>query len=209
MCELIQLPSLPRSPSLPPGFPFILLSAVQWLSPPENSGSVEETIPTMPHLSNSHPISLSLSPPHPPPPHTHTITANISIRSHIREHGDYLIMTLLVGLQYHLVFPNSWWVTCSFIDKMFTVPPSLFSQPLKRKDFPVAQMIKNLLAIQETRVWSLGQEDPLEKGMAIHSGILTWRIPWTEGPGGLQSKGSQRVGHDWATKHITGLSLLD
>ena len=49
--------------------------------------------------------------------------------------------------------------------------------------------------MQETRVRSLGQEDPLEKGMATHSSILAWRIPWTEKPGGLQSVGSQRVGH--------------
>ena len=50
--------------------------------------------------------------------------------------------------------------------------------------------------IQETEVQSLGQEDPLEKGMATHSGILAWRIPWTERPGRLQSTGLQRVGHD-------------
>ena len=49
---------------------------------------------------------------------------------------------------------------------------------------------------QETRVQSLGEEDPLEDGMASHSSILAWRIPWTEEPGGLQSVGSQRVGHD-------------
>ena len=48
----------------------------------------------------------------------------------------------------------------------------------------------------ETQVQSLGQEDPLEEGMATHSGILAWRTPWTEEPGGLQSRGSQRVGHD-------------
>ena len=53
--------------------------------------------------------------------------------------------------------------------------------------------------MQETWVWSLGQEDALEKEMATHSSILAWRIPWTEEPGGLQSTGSQRVGHDWAT----------
>ena len=53
--------------------------------------------------------------------------------------------------------------------------------------------------MQETWVWSLGQEDPLEKGMATHSNILAWRIPWAEEPGGLQSTGSQRVGHHWAT----------
>ena len=57
-------------------------------------------------------------------------------------------------------------------------------------------MVKKLPAIQETQVQSLGQEVPLEKGMATHSSILAWRIPWTEEPGGLQSMGSQRVGHD-------------
>ena len=57
-------------------------------------------------------------------------------------------------------------------------------------------MVKNLPAMQETQVRSLGQEDPVEKGMATHSGILTWRIPWKEEPGGLQSMGSQRVEPD-------------
>ena len=61
---------------------------------------------------------------------------------------------------------------------------------------PVAQTVKNLHVMQETRVPSLGWEDPLEKGMAIHSKILVWRIPWTERPGRLQFVGSQRVGHD-------------
>ena len=56
-------------------------------------------------------------------------------------------------------------------------------------------MIKNLPEMQETRVLSLGQEDPLEKGMATHSSVLTGRIPWIEEPGRLQSMGSQRVGH--------------
>ena len=55
----------------------------------------------------------------------------------------------------------------------------------------VAQTVKNLPAIQETQVQSLGQEDPLEKGMANHSGTLAWRIPWTEEPGRLQSRGCQ------------------
>ena len=57
-------------------------------------------------------------------------------------------------------------------------------------------MVKNLSAIQETQVQSLSLEEPLEKEMATYSSILTWRIPWTEKPGGLQSMGSQRVGHD-------------
>ena len=57
-------------------------------------------------------------------------------------------------------------------------------------------MVKNSPAMQETWVPSLGREDPLKKGMATHSSILAWRIPWTEEPGGLQSMGSQRVRHD-------------
>ena len=64
---------------------------------------------------------------------------------------------------------------------------------------PVAQWVKNLPAMQETQetwVQSLGQEDPLEKEMATHFSILAWEIPCTEAPGGLQSKGSQTVGHD-------------
>ena len=68
----------------------------------------------------------------------------------------------------------------------------------------VAQMVKHLPTMWETLVRSLGQEDPLEKEMAIHSSTLVWEIPWTENPGGLQSMGSQRVGHDWATSlHFT------
>ena len=55
----------------------------------------------------------------------------------------------------------------------------------------MAQLVKNLPAIQESRVQSLGQEDPLQEGMATHSSILAWRIPWTERPDGLQSMGSQ------------------
>ena len=60
----------------------------------------------------------------------------------------------------------------------------------------VTQMVKNPCATQETQVRSLGAEDPLEKGMATHSSILAWRIPPTEEPGGLQSMGLQRVGHN-------------
>ena len=60
----------------------------------------------------------------------------------------------------------------------------------------MAQAVKRLPTMRETWVQSLGQEDLLEKEMATHSSILAWKIPWTEEPGGLQSKGSQRVGHD-------------
>ena len=57
-------------------------------------------------------------------------------------------------------------------------------------------MVNNLLAMQESWVQSLGQEDSLEKGVATHFSILAWRIPWTEQPGGLQSMGSQRTRHN-------------
>ena len=60
----------------------------------------------------------------------------------------------------------------------------------------MAQLVKNMPAMQETQVGSLGWEDPLEKGMATHSKSLAWRIPWTTEPGRLQSIRSQRVGHD-------------
>ena len=60
----------------------------------------------------------------------------------------------------------------------------------------LAQLVKNLPAMQETSIQSVGQDDTLEKGMATHLGILAWEIPWTEEPSGLQSMGSQRVGHD-------------
>ena len=68
----------------------------------------------------------------------------------------------------------------------------------------VAQMVKSLPTMWETRVRSLGREDPLEKEIATHSSTLAWKIPWTEERGRLQSMGSQRVGHDWATSlHFT------
>ena len=70
------------------------------------------------------------------------------------------------------------------------------------QDFPGGSVVKNLSTIQElqeSQIQSLGQEDPLEEDIATHSSILAWRIPWTEDPGGLQSIGSQRVGHDWSS----------
>ena len=72
----------------------------------------------------------------------------------------------------------------------------------------VTQTVKNLPAVQETQVWSLGREDPLEKEMATHSSILAWRSPWTEESGWLQSMGSQRARHDWVTNtffHFQGI----
>ena len=64
-------------------------------------------------------------------------------------------------------------------------------------------MVRNLPAIQESRVQSLGGEDPLEKEMATHSSILAWRIPWTQKPGGLQSMGSQRVYNQCSVEILT------
>ena len=64
----------------------------------------------------------------------------------------------------------------------------------------VAQRVESQPVMWEAQVRSLNQEDPLEKEMVTHSSILTWKLPWTEEPGGLQSIGSQRVGHNLATK---------
>ena len=63
-------------------------------------------------------------------------------------------------------------------------------------------VVKNLPAIQEKQVRSLGLEDPLKEEMATHSSIPAWRIPWTEEPGGLQSVGSQGIGHNWAHTYV-------
>ena len=73
------------------------------------------------------------------------------------------------------------------------------------KGFPGGSVVKNLLAMQETQVCSLDQEDPLEKGMAIHCNIFAWRIPQTKEPGGLQSMGLQRVSD--TTEHTVLYSL--
>ena len=78
----------------------------------------------------------------------------------------------------------------------------------RSRAFLVAQTVKNPPAMQETLVQFLGQEDPLEKGMATHSSILDWRIPWSEETGGLQSLGSKRVRHDEVTNTFTFLNTL-
>ena len=72
----------------------------------------------------------------------------------------------------------------------------------------VVQRVKRLPAMRETQVRSLGQEDPLEKEMGTYCSILVWRIQWTEEPGRLQSTGSQRVGHNWATSLTFTFSKL-
>ena len=80
--------------------------------------------------------------------------------------------------------------------------PSLAQHNISGFDLLVVQMIKNLFAVWETQVQFLGWKDPLEKGMATHYSILAWRTPRTEEPGGLQSMGLQRVGHDWANNTL-------
>ena len=77
------------------------------------------------------------------------------------------------------------------------------------KGFQGSSVVKNLPAMPETRVWNLGQEDPLEKGMATRSSIPVWRIPGTEESGGLQSMGLQTVGYDWATNSFIFIFNLD
>ena len=74
---------------------------------------------------------------------------------------------------------------------------------IQRASSLVAQLVKNLTAMQETWIQSLGWEDPLEKEMTTHSSILAWRIPWTEELGRPQTKGSQRFGHDSVTNTFT------
>ena len=73
----------------------------------------------------------------------------------------------------------------------FIYSTNFYSAPMDLKGFPGGSVVKNSPAVQETWVQSLGQQDPLEEGMATHSSILAWEIPWTEEPGGLQSIGSQ------------------
>ena len=99
-----------------------------------------------------------------------------------------------------------WWVQRTGRKRNSGLPsPSL---PFSTRASLVGQMVKNLPAMWETRVRSLGREDPLEKGMAPHSSTLAWRIPWMEEPGGLQSTGSQRVGHDRASNPALLLPFL-
>ena len=77
------------------------------------------------------------------------------------------------------------------------------------RDSLVTQTVKSLLAVWETQVRSLGQEDPLEKEIATHSSILAWKTPWTEEPGRLQSMGLQRLRHDWVTSFSFFLSFFE
>ena len=82
----------------------------------------------------------------------------------------------------------------------FGIATSFYFKNSSKSFSHVVQLVKNLPATQASWVRSLDREDSLEEGMATHSSILTWRIPWTEEPGSLQSMGSQRVGHNLATR---------
>ena len=110
---------------------------------------------------------------------------------------------------YHLnrMLNSSLWNIYYFPDQRFQISPASWFLIIKNKHYPwismMAQIVKNLPEMQETQVWSLGQEDPLEKGMTIYFGILAWRIPRREEPGRLQSIESQRVRHDWMTNTFT------
>ena len=84
-----------------------------------------------------------------------------------------------------------------------SLSPGICSNSCSLSSSQVAQKVKNLPEMQETHVWSLDWEGPLEKRMTIHSGILAWKIPWTEEPGRRQSTGSQRVWHNWKTNTFT------
>ena len=97
------------------------------------------------------------------------------------------------NLRHPVLSVPSYVFMCTFIH---ICPSSQFIWPSL-----VAQMVKHPPAMQETLIQSLSGEDSLEKEIATHSSILAQRIPWTEEPGASQSMGSQRVGHDWVTKH--------
>ena len=92
--------------------------------------------------------------------------------------------------------PSTWLLCLTFMEAHL---PKNFRTYTFFQASLVAQMAEHLPAMQETQVWSLSGEDPLEKEIAAHFSVLAWRIPWTEEPGRLQSMGSQRVGHDWVT----------
>ena len=89
---------------------------------------------------------------------------------------------------------RAWWAAVHGVTQSQTQLNLAAAAVLGHRTSLTAQMVKNLPTMWETWVRSLGQEDPLEEGMATYSSILAWRIPWTEEPGGLQTMGLQRVG---------------
>ena len=134
--------------------------------------------------------------------HTHAWQTHTHTYTHIDTHIYILIKYTVVALWGFLGSSAGKESACNVVDPS-SIPGSR-SYPREGKGFPlhyswaslVAQVVKNLPAMSETWVWSLGQEDPLEEGMATFSSILAWRIPSTEEPGRLQSIGSHRAGYD-------------
>ena len=110
----------------------------------------------------------------------------------------YICFMIFVGLcfSWSLYFQSFYW---NIVDQHYCVSFRCST----RGGFPIAQTVKYLPAMQETRVRSLDWEVPLAKGIVIYASILAWRIPWTEKPGGLQSVGSHRVRHDWGANAHT------
>ena len=105
-------------------------------------------------------------------------------------------MSLLKLSSIESVMPSKHLIPCCPLLLLPSIDVTISKCELGQRGSWVAQTAKNLPVMPETWVQSLGQEDPLEKEMATHSSILAWKIPWTEEPGGLQSMGSQKVGHD-------------
>ena len=158
-----------------------------------------------------HPQDLII--PKVPPPNTATLGLGFQ---HVSFRGTQTFRDLVIPQRFYLPMPPHWGLEFQRMEFRGTE----ILRPQQTADrhgiltnrsecvpinlgFPGGQTIKNLPAMWETWVQSLGQEDPLEEGVATHSSILTWRIPRTEEPGGLQSMWSQRIRYDWATKHST------
>ena len=123
----------------------------------------------------------------------------------LASHSFLCLLILTVDTFKHLYQS---YVIYSCVNLIGIIVTCIFKDYVKMYSLLVAQMVKNVRAMQEAWVQSLGWKDPLEKGMATHSSICAWRIPWTEKPGGLQSMGSQRAGHDWVTKQVQTLHTL-
>ena len=127
-----------------------------------------------------------------PTPSSLTIPSLWVVPAH-QPQASSIVHRTWTGNSFHIIFNgggsiNNVWLQEGFVESWASL---------------VALMVKNLPTIPQTWVWSLDQEDPLEKRMATYSSILAWRIPWTEEPSGLQSMGLQRVRHDWATNITT------
>ena len=125
---------------------------------------------------------------------------NVNLQSYCTSKWEKRLLRYFLFLEYC----NRWF--CKILCKY---PVLWFGATIRSyyRAFLVAQLVKNPPAMQETLVPFLGQEDPLEKGMATHSSILAWKIPWTEEPGRLQSMRLQRVGHNWVTFTLRSYKL--